>query len=275
MVVVEVQDPKTKKIYEYYLDEKIKKQIDEKVKPSLEKKDEDYCILIDGRERQGKSVFGFQIGRYIDPSLSLNRICFSSDEFRKAILNAKKGQVVIFDEAYRGFGSTSALSEVNKILRAMMMEMGQKNLCVIIILPTFYLLEKYVALWRTRVLIHIRRKGYFSCFNARKKQELYLNPIGKRNYSYSHVKTGFKGRFYGKYAIDEQQYRKKKAEAFQLEFKKTKYEKYMEQRDKLISYIFKKGNLSLRGLETEMKDAGVQLKKSILDNIVRKYRDRS
>lgn len=270
MGLVHIKDPITNIEYEYYLDDVLKKPLDEKVRSALQKKDDDYIICIDGKERQGKSVLGMQIGKYIDPSLSLDRVCFSSDEFRNAVLNAKKNQCVIFDEAYRGYGSSSALSEVNKILRSMMMEMGQKNLFVIIILPTFYLLEKYVALWRTKILIHISKRSYFRCFNTRKKQQLYLNPIGKRFYTYKHVRTTSRGRFYGKYVVDEAEYRKKKSLSFQEEFTTTKNDKFKEQRDNLIRYIYKKYKLSIRKLSKEISEYNVHLKSTAIDGILAK-----
>ena len=264
----------------YYMDERLRRNIDNTIIPALSKsKDEDYVIVIDGKERTGKSTFGFQISKYIDPSFNLNRVCFNPDEFRHAIINADSRQVVVYDEAYRGLGSTSALSEVNKILKGMMMEMGQKNLCVIVILPTFYLLEKYVALWRARCLIHLYRKkkakGFWRLYNSRKKQELYLNPLGKRNYSYNHVKTNFRGKFTKYYTIDEQEYRLKKDKAFKEGYKRTKPENYMEQRNKIIYFLYKNHYKSLRTLSNELKLMGVQLNFKAIGDIIDKFEETS
>jgi len=273
--VVEVKDPIENKTYKYYLDRKLKKSLDQKVRPSLSKtQDEDYVLLIDGRERTGKSTFGMQIGKYIDPTLSLDRVCFSPDEFKQAILKAKKKQCVIYDEAYRGLGSAGALTEVNRILKGMMMEMGQKNLFVIVILPTFYVLEKYVALFRARGLLHVfksrGRKGYWRFFNTKKKQMLYLNPIGKRYYTYFHVRTGFKGRFYSKYVIDEQEYRDKKDKSFKQGYKLPRQEKFKEQRDKLLYSLYVECRLSLSQLSDMCNKYKIKLNKTILSEIVKK-----
>ena len=54
-----------------------------------------------------------------------------------------KNEVVIYDEAHRGMASARSLSEINKILKDLMMEMGQRNLFVVIVLPTIFLLDKY------------------------------------------------------------------------------------------------------------------------------------
>jgi hypothetical protein len=123
--------------YEYYVDDWLKNRVETRVVPLLQKKDQDYIIIVDGPERSGKSTFTAQTAKLIDPTFDVSRMCFSPDEFRNAILNASKGQVVVFDEAWRGFSNKSTLSEVNRILVSMMMEMGQKNLCVFIVVSYF------------------------------------------------------------------------------------------------------------------------------------------
>jgi len=276
MVVVNIKDPITSKIYNFYIDKKLKEQLDSKVKSALGQKDEDYLIAVDGEERAGKSTFAMQIGKYIDPSLSLDRVCFSPDEFRKAIINAEPGQCVIFDEAYRGLSAKGALTEVNRILVSLMMEMGQKNLFVIVVLPTFYLLEKYVALWRARVLFHIYRrntqKGFWVCFNKKKKKLLYLK--GKKDYGYGYVKSGFRGRFSKKYVIDEQEYRNKKAESLKVGYKTTKREDYLLQRDRLVYALSRELNVSTRELEKICNLYKVGLKKTSLGSIIKKITDK-
>ena len=262
----------------YYMDDRLQRDLDSTVKKALSKsKDEDYVLVIDGKERTGKSTLAFQIGAYVDHSFNINRICFTADEFRHAIINAKPHECIVFDEAYRGLGSTSALSEVNKILKGMMMEMGQKNLFVIVVIPTFYLLEKYVALWRARTLIHVfrlrKKKGYWRLYNSNMKQRLYLNPIGKRNYSYIHVRTGYKGKFFPGYIVDDDEYRKKKDSSFKKRYTRTRDEKYMEQRNKLIYILNKRVNISQEEIGMLCKEQNVGLKRAGISDILLKFKD--
>ena len=257
---------------EYYMDGRLQRNLD-KVKKRINKKDMDYVMVVDGSEGSGKSIQAGQIGKYVDPTLNLNRFCFNSSEFVKAIQNAKKGQCVIFDEAFSGLSSRAALSQVNKLIVELMMEMRQKNLFVIIVLPSFFLLDKYVALWRARALIHIYfgknyQRGFFVAFNAHRKKLIYL--IGKKDYSYSSVKSSFRGRFYNTYVVDEKIYRKKKAHALKVKQNMPRLEITRVQRDKLIKYIHKNQKLSLRKLEDLMIDIDVQLKKSSLGEIIKK-----
>jgi hypothetical protein len=170
MAIVKVND------IEYFLEDRLKDNLDNIIIPDLHKKDKDCFLVVDGKEGSGKSFFSFQIGKYVDNSLDLSRVCFTADEFRQAIFKAKRGQCVIYDEAFTGLSSRASLSMINKVLISLTMQMRQKNLFVIIVLPTFFLLDKYIALFRARALVHIfenhGRRGYFRVYNAKLKRFL-------------------------------------------------------------------------------------------------------
>jgi len=257
--MVEFYDPITKEDITYYIEPRLLQNLD-KVKYRLEKKDKDFVMLVDGKEGAGKSTLAVQMAKYVDNSFCVDRCCMTSEQFKEAIYKAKKGQAVIYDEAFTGLSSKGALSEINRMLVSLMMQMRQKNLLVIIVLPTFFMLEKYVALFRGRVLIHIWEKNdrrYFGVFNNQKQKVLFA--IGKKYLSYKGVRTRFSGRFYGKFPINDPEYRKKKSVALEesekgLE-KKTENTLAMEQRDKLVVWasdvlkvapeeIIRQGNLS-------------------------------
>lgn len=97
-----------------------------------------------------------------------------------------------------------------------MMQMRQKNLFVIIILPSVFEFNKYAVLSRARSFFHIYesggRMGYWIGFNRKAMRMVYL--LGKKTHSYK-VRSNFRGRFYGKYAINENLYRKKKEDALE------------------------------------------------------------
>lgn len=239
-MVVRIKDPKTEKVWEYYLSPKLKKYLDEKVKPRINKKDKDYVILIDGYEGSGKSTFAQQIGRYIDHSLSLDRVCMTSEEFKNAITNADKGNVVIYDEAVTGMTAGDSITKVGRILKSMMMQMRQKNLCVIVILPVLFEFNKYAVLSRARAFFHMYesggRMGYWVGYNKKDTRLTYLK--GKRTHSYR-VRSRFRGRFYGKYAVDEKKYRKKKEEAlFSVEFDDEGNHKWLRQRNICLKALY-------------------------------------
>lgn len=289
MAEIKIFDKKLGYEISYYMDDRVKNIIDNKIRPSLQKKDKDKVIAIDGGEGAGKSTLALQLAKAYDPTFCLERICFSADEFRDAIFKAKKGDAIVYDEAFTGLSSRSSLSAVNRVLVSLMMQMRQKNLFIIIVLPTFFLLDKYVALFRTSVLFHVYesggRRGYFRVYNKKKKKLLYL--IGKNTYSYSsgskktRVYTRFKGRFYGKFALgdekEEDKYRKKKAKAL-LETEKSPMTagqvKYREQRDICIYLLRKHLKLGYEQLENIFGEYEFDMSYVQIRNICVKFGDK-
>lgn len=178
--------------------------------------DWDFVFLIDGMEGGGKSVLAQQGASYCDPTFCAERIAFTPEEFRDSVLSAKKYQAVIYDEAYTGLSSRGTMSDINKVLVQMLAEIRQKNLFVFIVMPTFFDLDKYVALWRSRALLHVYTdkgfgRGYFTFYNKERKKNLYIN--GKKFYSYGKPSPNFRGRFTNAYTVNEEEYRAKKLKA--------------------------------------------------------------
>ncbi len=246
---VEIIEPKTGKVITYSMASRLKHNLDEKIIPSLQKQDKDCVLVVDGKEGSGKSTLAFQIAKYVDPSFNLKRIVFSPEEFREAILNAKKGQSIVYDEAFTGFSSRSSLSPVNRVLVSLAMQMRQKNLFILIVLPTIFLLDKYMAIFRTKALIHVfesrGRRGYFRVYNSSKKKLLILMGQKTMTYKIKGLYTHFRGRFYGKFALGsdaEEQYRKYKEKAL-ADSEKTSMTsaqvKFKGQRDLLV-WLFRK-----------------------------------
>lgn len=203
------------------IDNRLQDYADAKIIPDLKKRDKDGVFLVDGKERIGKSVFAQTLIAYIayrlETPVNLDNICMTPLELRKQIQESKKNTCIIYDEAHRGMASSRALSEINNILKDLMMEMGQKNLFVIIVLPSFFLLDKYAALFRSVGLFHVYelkgRRGYWCFFNEKNKLKLYLK--GKKEFNYNCMKwPRARGRFYNEYVVDEEAYRKKKADSF-------------------------------------------------------------
>ena len=232
----------------FHVDKRLLKFLDV-VKSKLISKDKDYVMLIDGYEGVGKSTFAQQAGMYVDPTLNLDRVCMTADEFKNQIINAQKGQCVIYDEAVTGMSSGESITRIGRLLKSMMMQMRQKNLFVIVILPSVFELNKYAVLSRARSLFHMYEAsgkiGYWVGYNKKDVRQLYLK--GKKTYSYK-VYSMFRGRFGGKYTVNEEAYRKKKGDAlFKLDEDPGKREmtnqqiKWYSQRDVFIKSLKEKG----------------------------------
>lgn len=283
MARAQVLDPQTNEVLiEFYMDERLKKNLDQKVVKQLQKKDKDCVIVIDGKEGSGKSTLAMQIGRYVDPTLNLKRVVFSPEEFRAAVLKANKGECIIYDEAFTGFSSRASLSPVNRVLISLAMQMRQKNLFIIIVLPTIFLLDKYMAIFRTKALLHVYenkgRRGFFKLYNANKKRVLILK--GKKDLSYFHKKlyVRFRGQFYGVFALGgpevEQLYRDKKEKALQASEKSSinpTQVKHMEQRNILLYLVRKTMDMPLRKFSEYLSEYGMEISHNQLSEILAKF----
>lgn len=246
----------SKEFKEYYIDKKVKKMLDSS-KSLVLNKDWDKVFIIDGEEGSGKSLLGLQIGYYLDPTLNLSRIVYSGEEFGKAITEAEKNQVIIFDEAFNGLASAGAISSMNKLIVRKLMECRQKNLFIIIILPTIFELQKYAAIFRSSALFHVYAtrkgvRGYYRVYNKANKKLLYL--MGKKLYSYSYPHLNNSFVFRGKYPIDEGEYRAKKLSTLQDEGKKEKIDKYAMKFALLCRMLKKDFKVPYTRLETHLKD---------------------
>jgi hypothetical protein len=257
---------------EFYVEPRLRHYLDTKVKIDLSKKDKDYVILIDGYEGSGKSTFAQQIGKYVDPSLCLERICMTADEFKNAIATSQKNQCVIYDEAVTGMTAGDSISRVGKLLKSMMMQMRQKNLFVIIIMPTIFEFSKYAVLSRAKSFFHVfesgGRRGYFVGFNKKDMRNTYL--LGKKTYSYK-IRSRFKGRFYGKYTVNEDDYRKKKSDALDLIDDEDKKEVKNLHRDRLIFLIYKQMGLTQEQMVELFKTYNVDMSRSRISMILASF----
>ncbi len=263
----------------FYIDGRLKEQLEKKIIPYLKRKDKDVVFIVDGMERSGKSVFAMQIGAFASSLLGskfdLSCVCMAPDEWKKKIENADKNQVVIYDEAHRGMASRRALSEINKILIDLMMEMGQKNLFVIVVLPTFFMLDKYPALFRARGLFHIYEKGnqrgFWTYFNQKYKLKLYMK--GKREFNYNCMRwPGFRGRFYDQYTLIEEEYRKKKADAFKTRVTSPRVERWLGQRDILLWILHKELNIGSPKLSRLLKSYNFDISRQGINVVLAKFR---
>jgi len=253
-----------------YMDDGLHKQLVDKVKPSVEKKDRDWFCIVDGEEGSGKSVFAMQLAKVLDPEFTHEQIAFNAPEFIRLVMKAKKFQCILLDEAYSGLSSRAALSEMNNLMVALMMEMRQKNLFIIIVMPTFFMLDKYVALHRAKGLFHIfmrdGNRGYWHFFDKQKTKYLYL--AGKKFYEYDSQKPRIFGRFFDQYVVNEQKYREVKHNALHKKSRGTKAEVYKDQRDTLIWLVRQEFHISQQKIADLCKKWGFHIGRKHISDIL-------
>ena len=230
-----------KKKEDYSIDNILKPELD-RIKIAVTKKDRDYVMVIDGEEGSGKSVLAQQIAKEFDPKFGIDNICFNADQFIAQLKNSPKNSCIILDEAYSSANSRAALSEVNRSLIGVATEMRQRNLFVIIVIPSFFDLDKYFALWRCRCLLHVYfakdgSRGRYILFPKSAKKYLYLT--GKKFYDYSKPKSPYPPcAFKNHYTVDEMDYRRKKAESFKKRVVSNMAKRWKLQRDGLLKEMY-------------------------------------
>jgi len=235
--------------------------------------DLDCIILVDGGEGAGKSVLAQQIAKFLDPSFGVGDICFSGSQFKKAVINAEKYKCIVFDEALSALNKMKSISSLNVSVVDLLAEVRQKNLFIIIILPSFFDLTKNVACWRSRALFHVYMKGekfqrgFFNAYSYDKKLNLFIG--GKKYYNYHCASPSFYGRFTNGYTVDETEYRKLKltnlrAYAVDEDVEENKVEKrYRFKLFRLVDTLLEKGIMT-RTEVGELVEMGSTALKSFL-----------
>ena len=143
--------------------------------------------------------------------------------------------------------------------------------------------SKYISIFRTRVLAHVYenkgRRGFFRVYSSKKKKALILHKDSKV-YSYG-VKSKKKGRFYGVFALgdenEEKKYRKKKLEALNIAEHNPMTSsgiKYREQRDIMIFVIRKELKYSYKKIESLLNDYKFDVSYAQIRNICTKFGDK-
>ena len=244
----------------FYLDDRLKLQIDVLLKNI--KNDWDFTIIISGQGevRVGKSMIAMQIACYWTYEIWKRygvKCPFNVDEnfvFEGHNL-IKQGNILgknhkfsplIFDEAGADLEGRKTMQASTQAVLDFFRECGQYNLLNILVLPEYFDLPKGIALSRSIFLIDvfysaneeaIFERGKFNFYSRRSKKWLYLK--GKRDLNYSCVKSDFgriPGKFFKFYPIPKEDYDNKKLEA--LKRRETKVRnKFQVQRDALM-YLF-------------------------------------
>lgn len=223
--------PKTKG---FWMDSKLKQQLDILVNNVVNDWDFTIIITAGGQVRSGKSVLGMQIGAYwtyqmwkvhkikvpftIDGNIVFNwdkLISHGNDMGEKY-----KHCVLQYDEAGETMEGTKTQTSELKAVRDYLRECGQYNFLNILVMPEYFDLPKGIAVTRSIFLIDVYygadkngifQRGYFRFYSRKNKKKLYM--LGKKDLNYHAAPYNFDGEFRNFYPLDEQEYRKSKQNA--------------------------------------------------------------
>jgi len=271
----------------YHVDHKTLNLWEKNSLKKLEKYNSDKVYIVDGRERSGKSWWAIQQMGALEPNLFknkdkfLSRVCFTPEDFHKAVRETKNG-VIIFDEAFRGLSSRAALSKINKKLIQTLMEMGQNNNLVFIILPSFFLLDIYPAMLRSDGLFHIYQDNKtklraFIGYNRQDKNVIYQQGI-KKGWKYI-AHSSFRGRFSGKFPGGEEfekAYLKKKRRSLEKIDQNLKEVEERAHKDTLLVNGFcwvsnKIWKVPIKKIKQDLTDAGLSISTGSISGRGRKH----
>lgn len=185
--------------------------------------DADCVGIIDGDEGTGKSVLAQQVAKALDVDHDIRpeQIVFKATQFNAVIRNLKKGKAIIYDESQEGLDRRNwqKSGEITHMLRVC----RQRNLFLIMVAQSFYDMDFRVAVRRSRFLLHVYWqpdyekkvfvRGHYRFYSQEQKKRLYCSNETKKFYDYPARYQNFMGSFSNVYAVDEQEYRKRKAEA--------------------------------------------------------------
>lgn len=198
-----------------YVDGYLKENLD--LLKQLVGKNWDGVGFICGYEGDGKTTLASQMCHYLDNTFNLDRVVFTPQEFLEAILNAKPHQAILFDEGYLVFNTRSWANKITNLLVSTLTTIRKKQLFILIVAPTFFDIQKFIVVHRSRFMIHVYAKGiergYLRFFNRETKHQLYIQ--GKKFDNFYCVKPNFIGRFGKDFLLDEDEYDNKKTKSFE------------------------------------------------------------
>jgi hypothetical protein len=193
------------------------------------KHDWDNVILVTGREGDGKTNFVLLASYYLDQTVNADRWVYNSKQFEELIDkdDLPPGSNIIWDESDELAGSSS--NAIINIIKRKLKRIRYKNYTIWLITPTFFDMNVYNAVFRTRCLFDVyaepRRnketgkfepnRGRVKFYSYDTKRQLYFK--GKEKYwDMEVVKSDFYDAF-GKvpegYPIDMNVLKVKKDEA--------------------------------------------------------------
>lgn len=167
---------------------------------TLQRKKWDNVIPVVGTPGVGKSTL-VQTMAWITSKgkITLKDFCLPGQGVIEKLLDAKEGSDMIVDEGSLNFGSRETTSKEQKELTKALDVVRSKRLNIYICAPDYFSLCKYIAVFRSRFLLHVYptknfARGSFAYYSPRKKRELY--ETGKKNFgSMLKPKPNWRGKF--------------------------------------------------------------------------------
>jgi len=148
------------------------------------KQNKDMLIVNSGKEREGKTTLSFQEGAWISDNFNNQFITFTFHELIKKLQTAPHFSTVIIDEGGESLYSADSLNKANKFLIKALMICGMRNLCLIVNIPNFHMLNSYIRFHRVHALLQILKRGHYKGYLG-----TAINIIAKDGMRYKTIAT--------------------------------------------------------------------------------------
>lgn len=120
----------------------------------------DAIELITGDEGRGKSTYALRKAKALTRGKwNPENLCYSAEDVLKAYQRAKKGTVIIYDEAVRGLLSSETFEAEQRALIKLFALVREKGVILLLCAPSIWLVAKQVRSRRATLWTHITERG--------------------------------------------------------------------------------------------------------------------
>lgn len=146
------------------------------------RKDWDWIHGNIGYEGVGKSTLSFTLCKLVDPDFDEKNIVFTYDEFVEIVHKAKPYTAICCDEGVELFFNLNTATRESKTITKLLTEIRSKNLFIIINIPDFSLLTRYLKNHRLKSLTRVINRGKCAFYSKRKLKQIRFDHTSKRVY---------------------------------------------------------------------------------------------
>ena len=178
----------------------------------------DHFTVIVGGEGTGKSTLASQLCAIVSPqSFGEKTMCFKIQDFIERVRNSKKGDSFQLDEGAMFLFAKESMSKESREIEKLFQLIRQRNLNIVVCIPRFFDISKYMRTHRIDLLLWIPTKGKYSYTAFRERA---INLINKKESMRIHPPSGTTWRGYWNKEFPElngyglKQYIKNKTEHF-------------------------------------------------------------